>query len=166
MTKTSDTDQAVADLLAAAAANDKAAADSFDRCDTDGFLSQWASGLVAQEQRREAQIVADGGKALFPALFTLDGTPVPARLVQTRYGTKFAVFANDIDAVTHGANIVAWVDPFVADKTLARKGYKVADVWAPAKATLAGRGHGLSGSAWVVTVRTDGGYDPEATVAS
>ena len=35
-----------AQLREAAAADRQAAYDSFERCDTDGFMSQWASGLV------------------------------------------------------------------------------------------------------------------------
>ncbi len=153
-------------LRAAAAAADKEAADSFERCDTDGFVSQWASGLTADKLRRQAQIVEDGGMAVFPALFDLDtNAPVPARLVKTRYGTKFAVFATAADALANHANVIAWIDPFVSEKTLARKGYKVADVWAPAVADITGTGHGLSGSAWVITRRTDGGFDPNAKLA-
>jgi len=153
-------------LRAQAAAADQEAADSFERCDTDGFLSQWASGLTADKLRRQAQIVENGGMAVFPALFlTYDNSPVPSRLVNTKYGTKFAVFATAADALRHGANVIAWVDPFVSEKTLARKGYKVADVWAPARAEITGSGHGLSGSAWVVTVRTDGGWAADAKLA-
>jgi len=154
------------ETLRAAAAADKEAADSFERCDTDGFVSQWASGLTADKLRRQAQIEEDDGMAIFPALFDLDGTPVPAKLVKTRYGTKFAVFASAEDALAYNANVVAWIDPFTSERTLAKKGYKVLDVWAPARAEITGSGHGLSGSAWVVTRRTDGGFDANAKLAS
>lgn len=38
-----------------------AARESFDRCDTDGFLSQWASGMTAQKNEMEKEILANGG---------------------------------------------------------------------------------------------------------
>ena len=155
-------------LRAEAAAADQAAADSFDRCDTDGFLSQWASGLTAQQKRAEANLVENGGMSTFPALFTLDGTPVPAKLVTTRYGTKFAVFATAADVASYNATVVAWVNPFVKPAFLAKKGYKVQQVLAPAKATMRGSGNGLAGAAsvQVVVVRTDGGFNPDAEVVS
>jgi len=153
-------------LRAAANAADAEAEASFQRCDTDGFLSQWAHGITADRLRRQAQIEEDGGMAVFPALFDLDtNAPVPSRMVQTRYGTKFAVFATPADVFAQGANIVAWVDPFISEKALARKGYKVVDVWAPAKAEITGSGHGLSGSAWVITRRTDGGWSADPKLA-
>lgn len=155
-------------LRAEAAAADQAAADSFDRCDTDGFLTQWASGLTAQQKRMEADLAEAGGVAAFLALFTLAGEPVPARLVDTRYGTKFAVFATAADAATHGAPVVAWVNPFVKPAFLAKKGYKTAKVLAPAKVVMRGNGGtGLAGATSVrpVRVRTDGGFDPAAPLA-
>ena len=155
-------------LRAEAAAAEQAAHDSFERCDTDGFLTQWAHGLTAREKRAQARIAENGGKAEFPALFTLDGTPVPARLVTTRYGTKFAVFATAADAAAHGAPVVAWINPFVKPATLAKKGYVVQQVLAPAKATLRGApgARGLAGATTVqvVVVRTDGGFDAAAPV--
>src|SRR6476661_6496069 len=76
---------------AAAQAADQAAYDSFERCDTDGFLSQWASGLNAQKHRLQAEIEDNGGKWEFPALFDLDGNLVPAKLISTRYGMSWAL---------------------------------------------------------------------------
>jgi hypothetical protein len=37
------------------------AIDSFDRCDTDGFLSQWASGVMSQKKSLEADLLEAGG---------------------------------------------------------------------------------------------------------
>lgn len=45
----------------AAEAARKSAAESFERCDTDGFLSQWASGLTAQKHDAEARLLEAGG---------------------------------------------------------------------------------------------------------
>lgn len=154
-------------LRAEAAAADAEAAASFERCDTDGFVSQWASGLTAQQRRMEADLADNGGLAEFPQLTTLDGTPVPAKLVNTRYGTKFVVFAKASDVTDYNALVLAWIDPFVQPKTLAKKGYALVHVLAPAKVVMHGNGgRGLSGATSVrpILVRTDGGFDPAAPV--
>lgn len=66
-------DQLAADCRARAAGNRQSAADSFERCDTDGFMSQWADGLTARAWERAASIAEDHGWIEVPALFTLDG---------------------------------------------------------------------------------------------
>jgi hypothetical protein len=154
------------ELEAQATAADKEAFDSFERCDTDGFLSQWALGLTAQEKRAQARILENGGKSEFPALLDLEGNLVPAKLIDTRYGRKFAVFASTEDALAYGSNIIEWVNPFVRPKTLEVKGYRLGRVLAKAKADIAGSGTGLAGAAscHVVVVRTDGGFDPDAEI--
>ena len=38
---------------------------SFDRCDTDGYLSQWASGLSADLCRLQATLAEQNGTAAF-----------------------------------------------------------------------------------------------------
>lgn len=42
--------------------------ESFDRCDTDGFLSQWANDMTASLNRRKVEILRNGGYASFPVL--------------------------------------------------------------------------------------------------
>lgn len=77
------------ELRAEAARHDQDARDSFDRCDTDGFLSQWASGLTARQRRMEADLLEHDNTAEFPALFRLDGTWVPAQVIDTKYGRSW-----------------------------------------------------------------------------
>lgn len=136
MTTDYKTQAAEARAKAAKCAQD--AQESFDRCDTDGFLSQWASDRMSSHHRLEASIADNNGLAEFPALTDLDGNLVPARMVDTRYGSKFVVFANAEDANTYNAPVVAWVDPWVKTKTLARKGYRLAYVERPARAEMKG----------------------------
>lgn len=73
------------------------AAESFDRCDTDGFLSQWASGVNAAKARVEADVIEAGGVATFwrLRLETLDGEPVRAKLIDGRYGECWALLRED-----------------------------------------------------------------------
>lgn len=148
-------------LRAEARAHEEEAFASFERCDTDGFLSQWASGLMAEQRRMEADLMENGGTADFPALFTLSGEMVPARLMNTRYGTKFAVYASPAAALSRG-DVVAWVDPFPArESTLTRKGYRLGYVRVPARVEMRG---GSATTVRPVFERTDGGYSPDAMI--
>jgi hypothetical protein len=138
-----------------AAAQQRSAADeSFERCDTDGFVSQWAHAINAQVHDRQADIAAEGGVWAFQRtrLETLDGELVSdARVVRTRYGTKWRVDSTD-----------AWL-PYqpARETTLAKRGYReVSELEiAPAKAiTWAPSGaRGMSGatSVQVIIIRTD-----------
>jgi hypothetical protein len=123
--------------------------ESQERSDTDGFLSQWASGMNAQLRSRQAEIAEHGGLWTFERtiLEHLDGTPVEgARLVHTRYGDKWRIDATD-----------EWL-PYRPARvgTLARKGYREINVqeiaparaehWAPPGAK------GLSGATSVQTI--------------
>lgn len=163
-------DRSAEELRTAAAECEARAQESWERSDTDGFLSQWASGITARLYREQARITENGGRDEFSALFDLDGDLVPARLIETRYGTKWAVFATDEDAQTYGANIIEWVNAYAdTDRkraNLAAKGYREGRVLARAKAKILGSGRGLSGaaSAYVGRVRTDGGFSREVEV--
>ena len=153
---------------AAAHQADQEAQDSFDRCDTDGFLSQWASGMTGRLHRAKAEIAEQGGKAEFPALFDLAGNLVAAKLVETRYGMSLGILPDD----SPDGSFVSWFSPSRArsDKTArannARKGYYVGSVMAPANARTAGSGTGMSGclSVYVQTYRTDGGFSRDVEI--
>jgi hypothetical protein len=129
------------------------AQESFERCDTDGFVSQWASGVNGQVAERNAKIAQAGGVATFvrTRLLTLDGQDTDARLCQTKYGAKWRLDSAD-----------KWLayKPAKAS-TLAKHGYQEVDEYAvaPAKAqTWAPPGaKGLSGATQVqvIVVRTD-----------
>jgi hypothetical protein len=68
----------------------QASADSFERCDTDGFLSQWASDTIAREYDRKAEWADEHGFVTIPALIGLDGATLVAwRQVTNRYGTSW-----------------------------------------------------------------------------
>lgn len=152
MTNANDTTAAE---LRAKAAQHRADADaSFDRCDTDGFLSQWASGINARKADFAADIAAAGGVWTFErvVLETLDGEPVAdARAVNTRYGMKWRSDAAD-----------AWLPYMPArESTLGKRGYRerVEQVVAPARAITwapdGARGLGGATSVSVVIIRTD-----------
>ncbi len=47
--------------------------ESFERSDTDGFLTQWAHDMGADKDRENAKILRNGGCATFPVLCDKDG---------------------------------------------------------------------------------------------
>ena len=142
---------------------DSLAEESFQRCDTDGFLTQWAHGLTAEKCRLQAQIEENGGVWEFPALFDLEGNRVRAKLISTydrfRYGYRDVwAFCDEIGRFT-GQFLNAFPK---RESTMAKKGYREGREDAPAKADIRGNGYGLSGTAWVAAVRKDGGYPTTA----
>lgn len=128
--------------------------DSFDRCDTDGFLSQWASGLNAQEESQKAEIAKQGGYDLFPGLYNRQtGDRVSAVLIDGKWGPCWAFCGED----------GKFTGKFLGDARtkrakLYRSGYVVLGEWAPAHVRLRSNGTGLSGNVWLSVSRTDGGY--------
>lgn len=104
--------------------------ESFDRCDTDGCVSQWASDSMAQLYTAQAEILENGGVAQFPALFDLDGNIVDAREVQTRYGFAWAI--TNTNGSTTWFNASRAQDDKRRIDTDRKKGYYVGTVEAPA----------------------------------
>jgi hypothetical protein len=130
------------ELRASAAAHDQASRDSFERCDTDGFLTQWAHDIGAQRDRLAADIADNGGVWTMPALFNLDGDWVPSKLIDGRYGTCWALVGDD------GTFTGEFVSAFpVKASTMARKGFIEGTGTWPAKAVTGGGGTGLAGAA-------------------
>lgn len=123
---------------------------SWERSDTDGFLSQWAGGLNAQLSDQKATIAEQGGRGYFERtkLTSLDGTEIAdARVVETRYGTKWRIDSTDQWLAYQPAR----------ESTLAKKGYREETEGADltAVAFMDGKGKGLSGSAWVAVFTPD-----------
>ncbi len=74
--------------------------ESWDRCDTDGFLSQWAYTRLAQRDNANADTV-ERGYAYADVLLSLeDGTVVSDETIQGQYGTSWLV--NDEHVAKHG----------------------------------------------------------------
>lgn len=132
-----------AEFRSQAAAHHAEAAASFERCDTDGFLSQWASGLNGRLATTKAEIAEAGGTAIFARWIlcsTETGAKIDAKICETRYGTKFRIDATD-----------EWISIGMSAKGLAKKGYELGEEIerAAAFAFMNGSGTGLSGQAWV-----------------
>jgi len=142
-------------LRASAAQHEKDAADSFDRCDTDGFVSQACSGLNAQLDRAKADIAEADGQWTFERTVLVEiasGKVVTdARVVRTRYGMKYRIDRTDEWLPYHPAR----------ESTLAKKGYREAheEAVAPAKAIhwspSNAKGFSGLGSVQTIIIRTD-----------
>jgi hypothetical protein len=143
------------DLRTKAAAHDQAAADSFDRSDTDGFLSQWASSITARKLRAQADLAEAGGMIEIRALFNLDGTVASVHYGHGKYGS-FWVLNPDAEA-RFGRR---FLNPSRARKAATRnrnlrgKGFAEGTIKVAGYVTIAGSGTGLSGaaSAYVATL--------------
>lgn len=157
----------------ASAKNIRDANESFERSDTDGHMSQWASGVMAEHHRMEAELEKNGGKAEFQALFDKDGNMVPAKrlTIADRYnhGQPKQVWGILEDPNDPNSGIKEWVNDSKAkgfekkEAAMARKGYSVGLVKAPAY--VAERGDNLT-NVRSLFVRSDGGYDPKAEVVT
>lgn len=66
--------------------------ESFRRCDSDGFLSQYASNISAHVWREKASIIENQGFARFVVLVDSEGTIVADRSFSNQYGTSWIVF--------------------------------------------------------------------------
>ena len=160
-----------ADFATRAAESRAQAVESFERCDTDGALSQYAHGLSARKYDLEAELAANDGLWEFPALFNLEGDLVPAKLVTTRYGVSWGL----LDPTDVNASFVGFFNPSKAASegvrvaNNARKGYFVGVVKAEAAVGYSGgSGRGLSGLVGVAPVlyRKDRGFSTDVTVVT
>lgn len=136
---------------------------SFDRCDTDGCVSQWASGVMADEARANARLAAQGGCDNFRALFDLDGNLVAAKLVNGQYGLCWGILQSDDPS----SRITRFIGAFPKRKsTMARKGFYEGTVRCRAHVVLGGSGTGLSGALTVRphAVRSDRGFSRDVEI--
>ena len=132
--------------------------ESQERCDTDGFLSQWASGISANERSIAATIARNGGTDLFPGLYDAKtGERIRAKLIDGRFGPCWAIVGED----------GRFTGKFLGDRrgpraALAKAGLVVCGEYVKAEACIAGTGTGLSGRAWATSRRLDEGFPVDA----
>jgi hypothetical protein len=161
---------AVADVLLGLSAVRRAqAAESFERCDTDGFLSQWASGLSAQRAALQAEIVRSGGRAQFRGLYLGDERipAVPAQRMwegQTSYHWRLAPEAE----ARFGRRYIPRATSRGPGRIMKALGLSERAEMAPAYAAVRGSGTGLSGcaSAYVGAERMGDPWGMDAVLAS
>tara|TARA_Y100001963_G_scaffold18693_1_gene23589 strand:+ start:1426 stop:1917 length:492 start_codon:yes stop_codon:yes gene_type:complete len=121
--------------------------ESFERSDTDGFLSQWASGITARLNDCKARLVEDGRMAQFVGLYQGDRR-VRAKLVQVanRYngGTDQKWVVDDGDPVCATRK---WIPAGKRSRVQKAIGLCERVELAPAWACIDGSGTGLAGAA-------------------
>jgi len=69
--------------------------ESFDRCDTDGFLSQWAHDQMQARYQQMARAAAEGNTVDSHAVFDLDGNLVTTQYRQGNYGPYWFIPQNE-----------------------------------------------------------------------
>lgn len=122
-------------------------ADSFERCDTDGFLSQWASGVTSHADELAAQLARDHGLALFPVLLNLDGTIASVHRGHGQWGTWWRLtddaaerfgkrFVNEPNCKTNARDIAS----------LEKRGFRIGTMRARGRVKMGGGGTGLAGA--------------------
>lgn len=158
-----------AQYRAAAQKSRERVSESWQRSDTDGFMSQWAGDLTAQMYELQAKILDEGGTAEFPALFDLDGNLIAAKLVSTydkythSHVSKWAILASD----NPDSEVLEWIKLSNAQDeerriaNNAKKGYYEGIVIAPAAADMIGAN---KTSVSVTVKRTDGGFSRDAQI--
>jgi hypothetical protein len=117
---------------AAAAASIAAERESFERCDTDGFVSQWCHSLSSVKSEREAEVALHGGCAAFQCL--VDAETGELRSTK-RYilPNRFAGYGSVTKWCVPGPDGKAqWITDFVKESSFAKKGLKTAFIVAPA----------------------------------
>lgn len=121
-------------------------AESFDRCDTDGFLSQWAQDSMARMYDSLAKLAEDGGTAEFVVLADAEGNEIDgARQVESKFGGWSWVYTN-AEGRTVWFNESNHSNPAVAQKRNLAKGHQMITVRKPAVAMF-GKGM-MAGVVW------------------
>lgn len=109
--------------------------ESFERCDTDGFLSQFALDIRVNEYMKWAELAENDFQDTFETLADMDGNLVPCRFIKTQFGYAYGVYESFEEAQNCG-KIIKWVGTGV--RAAKNKGYKIIDVKTEAKVVFSG----------------------------
>lgn len=136
--------------------------ESFERSDTDGCVSQWCHSLSAREASARADILRDGGMAVFTGLYEGERR-VRAKRIDTQYGTSWLLDATESDLIRRRGK--KFLPTGKSSRVLKSLGLSERPERAPAWAVLGGGGTGFSGltSVYVRTYRTGCEWGSDAT---
>ena len=139
----------------------EAAAESFERCDTDGFVSQFCSTLNGHLSNAKARIQEQGGVSSFVGLYEGERR-VLAKGITTQYGESWLLDDSETDLIARrGKKFLptGWNSRILKSLGLTQE-YEMAPAWA----TIGGSGNGFSGlaSAHVVVFRTGDKWGSDA----
>jgi hypothetical protein len=136
-----------------AADSRRRSAESFERCDTDGFVSQFCADRQANLYEVLADLAEAGWVCEFSCLRNTDEEIVPAKLITGRYGPCWAL-CDEVGQFT--GEFVKWDSP----KALAKKGLHESKETRPATAKIvaskSARGFSGLASTYVAVVPDDG----------
>ena len=149
------------DYRAEATRHFEAAAESFDRCDTDGFVSQFCHDINGRLNNAKARIQEQGGRASFVGLYEGERR-VLAKCITTQYGESWLLDDSETDLIARrGKKFLptGWNSRILKSLGLTQD-YETAPAWA----TIGGSGSGFSGlaSAHVVVFRTGDKWGSDA----
>lgn len=147
----------------AAYGNRKDAAESWERSDTDGFVSQWASGITASECEAKAELAEANGWAEFIAVFDLDGNLMDAYHMSGTYGPYWLIkgLPKDVKPFFSESNARKGSTRYANDT---KKGYRLGTVRRKGFVKLAGSGTGLAGAMSVRVVVVPDKYSTEVEI--
>ena len=135
--------------------------DSFARCDTDGFLSQWADGLSSGEARAKVEIMKNGGRSDFAGLYEGDRR-VRAKVIHTQFGTSWMLHDSERALIQkRGKKFLPCGE---ASRVLKKLGLAQRMEMDTAWVKIDGEGYGLSGRAWVSVFRCGDEWGATATL--
>lgn len=133
--------------------------ESFERSDTDGFLSQWAMSMSARKADLQIEILKNGGHAQFLVLVDKDDNVVSTEMVsfKNKYTFSYDTFWK-VDKDRYGRR---WIPIGRRSRIQKQLGLREDHRWFPAYAAIAGSGTGLSGcaSAYVTSKKKQNGED-------
>lgn len=137
---------------AAAAEELRRREESWERSDTDGFVTQWVHGMSASEYSLKAQLAEQNSMTEVSALFDLEGNLLHTLHGWGQFGEYFMILDEDGNKdTTQGRN--GFFSPSQARsevtkrKNNAAKGFYVGAVKVPAKVDIVASGTGLSAAA-------------------
>jgi hypothetical protein len=139
-------------------------AESWDRSDTDGFLSQWASDTTAREWDLKAELADEGWTTEMVALFDLEGNMIPAKEIDGQFGPVWMLL--DKNGQKRGwFNMSSAQKAETRRKNNAKKGVYVGTVRVPVHVEMSGGGgRGLGGAMSVRPVIRPDDYNYAADV--
>jgi len=137
--------------------------ESFERCDTDGFVSQWCLGLTARECDERARICEEGGTASFTGLY--EGMRrVRAKRIDTPFGTSWLLDDSEAGIISRRGK--PYLPTGRTSRVLARLGlqerYERAPAWARLDSPRGARGLSGLSSAFVRVYRTGDEWGSDA----
>lgn len=119
--------------------------ESFERCDTDGFVSQWCHSWSARESEKKAEILENGGKALFVGLYE-GKRRVKAKLVETQFGETWVLHQDEKTLIAKRGKPFIPRKPYGGKSRIQRSlGLEEHEEMVPAWCKLDGSGKGFSG---------------------